>query len=504
MTRKGSFELENFFYSLEQDRSFKRQVKFLREISLTLETKTVVEWQKEIDCSAPTLRGDIAHLNETLSSYLVLTLRSGQVKLTMLNGCSIDIAISHLAKETLSYQIIELLYHCRNWSVQKTLFTLNISRTKFFNTLNHMNQMLKEFNLRIATNPFRFEGSEADIRVFLFHFYTDFSDLTMVESESKVLTQHVKNAVCQSDAPHLYLCYFRLNFWMEIIYVRWRYKQFVSIQEELKEKLIKTIDFLKFKINFQQTNQHADKFASIPQDEWMWLYIVILDFVVYSGESNQDDKRRTFTYRRNEEGDVLTACWQFLSKALPEEMLIDASLDLSKIEAFLLNMQLLNQLTPSFEKIAPKLKSFIKQSHPKSYHFWQNALEEKLCQVTFPFCHTEDIAVGLTLLYQNILMTKKQTKVLVLFAFQGGKGFDDYLINQSKAYVMPGVEVRYFLEHILMEEDVIRTQADLVVCNYYFNLKNQDKYPVLRLSNLPTDEEWNLVQRKIRKLIKQR
>ncbi|MDY4307973.1 helix-turn-helix domain-containing protein [Enterococcus mundtii] len=66
--------------------------------------------------------------------------------------------------------MMDLLLHNKTYSTEQLSDYLMISRSSIFNIIRHMNEVLKEYRISIATGPLTFIGKEEDIRFYSFLF----------------------------------------------------------------------------------------------------------------------------------------------------------------------------------------------------------------------------------------------------------------------------------------------------------------------------------------------
>ena len=494
--------MENLFLALQKNKQFKRQITLLQHMRTIPFKISSTELAQVLHCSLPTLRDDINALNTNLSDYIKISSPSfGELALHCIDTVSIDSLIAILTKKTVVYQIIDNLCYGRWHSSQQVLDALLISRTNLQQILRHMNRTLQLFNISISTKKFSFIGKEKDIRVFLFAFYSEFGDRTIVLEDSTTYVERFLSMYQQTDLPRLHFCHFRLALWGSIAHIRRKQQRFVSLSEPLKKEITNQMNFLTFASfhrRFTDTNQ-LDKL--LPTDEAVWAYITVLDCIAYTDVLSHAETPLQFVYRWEKCPKIIEEAHQFLTTTFSRtrEFVTDDMMNI--LESFLINARLLMKASANFEVMTSPLKKMAIDMYNELYALWYQQLSQLPQGSNFRFDKVDNLAVSLTLFHASIRKQKQQRKKLrVLFAFQGRAGFDDYLAKFSKVLITDNMQADYFLERVIDKEVIVQLQAGLIICNYDLNIQEEIACPIVRIPNIPTLADWGRARAMIDRL----
>ena len=493
--------MENLFLSLQKNKQFKRQILILRHLNSIPYKISTNQLAQIANCSLPTVRDDIESLNMDLVDYIEISYPSfGDVILMHKKETTINALITILTKKTIVYQIIDSIFHNRVSSFQSALLHLSVSRTHLQQVLRYMNRILKSFRISISAKGFSFNGREEDIRVFLFSFYSEFGDRSIVSKDSSIHVKQFLQMYTQANLPSLYFCHFRLALWTSITRLRRESRHFVNLPKEVIHEVIERDSFLKFSTAIQAFYQKQSLQKTLSIDEVVWKYITALDCIAYTNVVSFMGTPHHFAYRWEENPDIIAEAHQFLGNVFPQtKELIETNM-LDILEAYLVNLRLLSKVSPNFEIMEPELKVMTVNMYTKLYSTWHEQLVSLPHDTYFKFSKLDDIAVSLTLFHASILKQKQRTKKLhILFAFQGRVGFDDYLAKFSQTLVTENIRADYFLEQVIDEEAIVQSGADLVVCNYDLHIEEENICPIIRIPNIPSFVDWG----KVRNIIEQ-
>ena len=490
--------MENIFFALQTDNQFKRKMQLLAYFNKRDDVITIQRLSDELACSPPTLRSTIRNLQQELPNQFELeyTKREG-VRFIHTNDRTIDFAILSLAKKTLTFQIIDNLFQKKNLSLTRLKSKLFVSESVLRNAINHMNVILREFQISISTNHLAFVGKEINIRYFLYLFYSDFKnhfvDYNKEDAACEIYEKLLKFARQQS-LLQMHYNYFQAVTWIQIIIQRISSKHFIQLNDDVRMIVTEHNSFSPFLQLFENmfSTMFNDNYQL--QEEAMTMYILSLHCIVYS-ETPSD----SFVYRREESKEIIEKTNQFLLQIFPNE-LFDCERT-EKMRAFLINLRLLKYLSPLFEKVSSPLKHYVKEANAKAYFKWCHYLKDERYNFPFPITHYEDLAVSLTLFHSTIFNEMSLTDIVILFSFRGESGYTDYLVQASKLLLPINVKAEYFFCEAITPQVINHKKADLVVCNYNLSDIPNTTCPIIRLSYIPSALEWDKVRNTIHDFI---
>ena len=498
--------MQNLFFKLQHDHQFKRHAELLRYLSLISYKISIPKLAKVLGCYPQTVREDIVSLNIMLSESIKISNQtSGKVSLIYNQTVSIDSLVATLAKETLVYQIIDSILHGEDWSLEQATDHLSVPKEELIETIQYMNQTLKSFSISISVELFSFIGKEADIRTFLFAFYSEFGDRTIILDNSSTYVDEFLQLYEKSGLEKIHFCHFRLAIWISISNIRRSNQHFTFLPEGLMNEVIDRNSFKRYCTISQALYQAQNTTDCLPTDELVWSYVVALDCVAYTDIHSPSRSNFNFVYRWEEEENIIRESWRLLSNTFPQRspaFTDTKTLDIT--EAFLINMRLLTQISNNFEITTYGLKGMVVDTYNELYEIWCKQLRTFVKYSHFKFSKIDEVAINLTLFHASYIRQQQRKKKLhVLFAFQGSGGFDDYLAKFSQSLVTDNIEAEYFLERVMDEQIIKEKNTELVICNYDLHLQGSTDCKIVRMSNIPTPVDWGIARNAIEKLLHQ-
>ncbi|MDR2832113.1 MAG: helix-turn-helix domain-containing protein [Streptococcaceae bacterium] len=477
--------MENLILSLQYDNQLNRQIallKFINNYPQGVSTAIVVE---HLQCTKKTLRDYIVYLNDELENYIHIRISAkGKVTYLLRESMSIDTIVSLLYQESLTYLIVNSLLHNEQLSVNNATMKFAVSRSTLMKAINHMKAELALYQLSIAINPIKLVGDEVNIRLFLFRFYTEIGNSALIREDSELLAKEYIEHLHQYEDNHLYLGTFRVAFWKSITQARRNRKCFVKLPKEYLDKMKLVSDFENFTDTYEAFYRKHWPVMSLPIDEIVWSYLILLDCVTYSDKYNETFIPAHYRYYRKASCQLVEKINRLLTQNMND-----------RLRGFLINTAILSSLSKEFELVAPGIRQFVKETHSELHQMWKFELE----QSDLSFRYLDDIATNLAILQFSSLSKKQKFKII--FTFQGAKGFSDYLAEMSKILLLATIEPIYCLEYPVTDEVISQMNANLVICNYDLFLKNSAKVPVVRLSNIPLFNDWEMAREKIDQLL---
>ncbi|EPH95212.1 M protein trans-acting positive regulator [Enterococcus faecalis 13-SD-W-01] len=492
--------MENLFFTLQENKQFKRQIQILHYLNHAHIPVSTTELARELECSAPTLRSDIHLLNSSLPENIQIIWRDREgCELRVSDSVSVDSCLAQLAKETLAFQVIDNIFHRKLCSFDHAAEFLFLSSNTLRRVIHHLNQVLKTYCISISTTDLDFVGKESDIRFFLFTFYSDFRESFTGSNPEDMDTEtyiEMLLSIQKAGLPQLHISHFRAAIWMMVIKKRLAHKNFITLDKKLTKEVCQQDRFHLFYKTFRFFLSYFFTTDTPALEEGIWCYLICLHCVSYS-ESQTVDEETKYIYHREVSPKIDKIISRFLETIFPAELFEDDSLE--KIRAFLNNLYFLNQLSPQFEQVSFPLKKFIKESNHQVYSLWYERLQLAVPKQLFPIRHLEDAAVTLTILHLSILIKPRKKELRILFSFQGEAGYDDYLVQSSKQLLTENVSAEYHFEKVITEQLIEKKGIDLVVCNYDLPVETLPCKTV-HLSYIPTSAEWHYLSQTIHKM----
>ncbi|MGF2188996.1 helix-turn-helix domain-containing protein [Vagococcus fluvialis] len=148
------------------------QLKLLKELMLSNGKGTISLMAKKLKVSKVSLESYIEDLHDVLEAYngdIKLIEEGANLSLSMTNTFSMTQVETDFYLNGIKYQILNYLFHHREFSPVFLSNELLISESTLFRKIKELNQVLKEFEISIWQG--KLVGEESQIRYFYFQFY---------------------------------------------------------------------------------------------------------------------------------------------------------------------------------------------------------------------------------------------------------------------------------------------------------------------------------------------
>ena len=494
--------MESLFLELQIDRQFKRKAALLMHLNdMPDNTSSKRDILIKLHITPPTLLADISVLNKELNDYLhIFSPREGEYQLFLRTGTSLSTVLAQLTKQTVPFQIVNSIFHERKWTFQQALTNLNISRATLTRIIRHMNAVLKRFHVSISSRILRFSGKEEDIRCCLFAFFVNFNSNTIISEN--VLKDAGKwfDSIQKSNLAYLRYNHYRITLWIAIAQIRWKCKQFVTLNDEIKKIIIRNDEFDYFTRSLRFLFENFSLTSAPLDDEVLWAYITSLHAVSYSTSDSAGENYQHHLFHRYDIPEVFEEIQQFIYRMMPHIRPGDDAY--IKIESFLVNTRILSRLSPIYEMTQPTIIQNMKNNHPdvfKKFHQQLKTFSKHGKHLKFHYL--EDIAACLTILYITAIKKARSNRSLnILFAFQGPAGYDEYLMATSKQYFAPQINIQYLFDGEMFDQIDETVKTDLIISNYDLCPPKSMTCPHVRMTNIPTPLDWKVVQEALNRL----
>lgn len=491
--------MKSLYYILKIDEKFHRNANILTLLSSTtdgLKSKSLAE---AIDTNPQTMKKEVSILNSELKDYISIDIsQQGMVTLTFVNtSVSVDYLIMKLARKSEVYKLIASIYKNKARSMTQMLLDLDTAKTKTYEIINSLNQVLAMYNIRISTKPCQFEGKESSIRIFLFDFFSVFGEPE--ECNPKPYKDMMGRLGRESKPPYLNLCHFRSYLWIRITTSRWATGNFIALDPNIYRLIEYTeAEYLGFKEYHSQLITYICQLSSLPEYELWWAYFTTLDCISYSESDNYSYESDNYTFVRDYPYKLRDEADALLSQVLELHKLPERCYDM--ISAFVLNLSILTQVDPAFEIVVPyQLKVNVKEKYETLCEKWRQALLFLPDNSSLRFTHIDDVAVSLTIMNMSIPPHEKDM-IRVVFALQGDKGYDGYLAQCTRSILPAFIDASFFLERIPSHSYLTRHKIDHVISNYKLDVQFPNGCKAHMLPAIPSKADWDVLKDMLERL----
>ena len=457
------------------------------------------ELQRNMNVTMPTVKREMEILNQEMADYLTFVQPSyGMHSLEISKHESIDTINNALAKGTLVYRILEYLLHNRKMSFWESADYLCVSTATLARTIQHMNEVLKGYNIRICSSNLKFFGTERDIRTFFYDFFIEFSDGSILspdlEADAFEFIEYLKKHNVLSINYNLY----RVALWTMIIKTRWKSHCFINCEFPYLDMIVNDQHF----INFQKTIKKWNWGISyLPQHEIVWSYLCLLHCISYSDSIAIDEDTYHYCFHAFHEATVLEQIHYCINTYIPA-LEADARTH-AKLEYLLLNTYLLSQISRTFERVPVSLRAYMNQEHPDIVAACGDYLNKILAHSDIGFEHPDDIAIQMAIILLSRTQVDDSKPLKIVLAIRGAAGFDHYIAENLKKHILAQVETGVFIRFNSLRNENHLDSAHLIIHNFHMSKAKEFHCPRYRIPSTPTHHDWENLDRYMKQFIKQ-
>lgn len=466
------------FFSLVRDKKAKREIEILTLLSKNDEI-AIQELSELVGVSSRSITNDLRFLEQRLGDAIeIKRYKQGKIKLAWKKSKPIQETIYSLVENTLSFRLINGLFFGLKMNMDEWANYLYASRITVYRTINHISELMKEYNCYIdKCDIVKFGGEEIDIRFFLYVFYAECNSLAELKksiSEEDLVFFHAEKEVLVD--------YKEVSLWSIIQKMRREEGNAVTIHEKLEAQLLKTTSYQKFKENVDRILGTQ----TMPESEVMAGYVTLLSNVIYVKEMPGN---RQLT--RQDEQDIYHLIKKNLSDYLQQfSIAIDTKKILEDVLiAFFINYYWLQKLSPIFQKRTTNYIEYVMENHYQTFEKWNTMLLKN--NSIFFSSYIQDIAANLAIITETILVRQKKKILICLSGEPGIKMYFGAIIENK--IMSKDMEAVFLAHQNITQEYLDKEQFDLIIINYESWLSQKSN--IITVSQIPTQKELETVKR---------
>lgn len=383
--------------------------------------------------------------------------------------------IRSIVRNSPLFSILEAIFDGKYITTSGLLEEWYVSESTLRKYLAYLKDILNEYEIEMNTNPLYLIGNEVNIRYFYFHFfdykYFDYEEINHSEFTSNNYHNPFED-FGKSYSRLLNINYQALEKWLFIIKKRTSMKKFIQLKEETINKYSSHSGFLLLKKNLAKEVIIEEQ--DIPESEYVFLYLVMINNVIYDGNSMSFTNELVKEFRQFE---PLVDMF-FDTVNLNYSVHMDLKILLT---GFLVNLNALSDTSDIFQTTNSYLKDNIEKKYPHILAIWYKILKNNA-----NFIHTYDMAIKLTV----FTVSKMNTVKKVLFLIMGPPAVISYSKYLALKNLPQKTEAVFLLNQPFKPELIEKMNIDLLVCNFTVvdPLKNCEMY---FFSNILSDVEWS-------------
>jgi len=490
--------LKTLFYKLLYDKRIKRSIIILEMLYKANNDIAIKELEEQLSSSKKTILTTIDYLKTLLPAECSLSIIEKRVQLHNDSKQTMDRAIIEIAKQSISFQILEHAFLDKPMNIHELAKKMFVSESTLRTRIKHMNKTLDIFDCQLSFYDVKLLGDEVNIRYFGYAYFSEFQKLhiSIGEKQLEVCLQvytGVKRRLQQYDDKLEGYSYQQIIRWLLLTKERLEVKKYVNIELGFIKRIQKQSAYKVFEIVYRTEIAKHWGVSELPKSEIVWAYIVSLHTIIYSN----DEKRVLHCAKENNQ--------------LPKEkivLLLEKIMDIFCIAqedkkeflalhmAYLVNLSLLTELSPIFQLGSSKVKDYIINNLESLYNIWYECLINVNKEDLFLIYNIQSMSAQLAMISSQFIYEQKVQAKKVLYSFEGEAGLVAYLEALAKTVLPKGIEGVFVYSEPITAALIEQIQPDIVVYNY--EMKEEIiGCKIFRLSYIPQNKEWTYLKRAI-------
>lgn len=478
--------------TLITNKNTKRALEIISLLADSIYPISLSTLSEEVGVTPRTLISDINTLKDSLpDNWGLIGEKNKGYTLSYPNEYELALFKKDLLTDEVIFQLLNSIFNNELHSLHEWSDRLYISEYTFSRNLAPLKEVLANYNLTLSVSPvITIKGSEIDIRLFFFmYFYEAHMTPHSIEPTTKIKDFYHYCLDYLDKTPHLnpIVQFNKSVYWIMVILERIKHGHFVSLEDSLISKQKESETYYHFNNLWQNFSEKFE--VSFPEDETIFFSLININNYYFDYEHLPQSTGLTNTDLSDIELDALLS-------QLTHIFTIDETMD-DKItlayKSYIKNVNHLTKLSPLFQLNNAELNDYVTHKHgfvlSKCLNFIsQNDYFSQHMRIEFPM----DIAVNLTLITSTFINLTHYQNKSILFILEGNQNLLLYIQAQTQRFSDQGVTT-HFISHMEITKDIAtELNVDLIVTNYE-NFYLDFSIPVMRTSNIPTENDWNTI-----------
>ena len=473
-------------YKLIIDKRVKRRIDILNILLESNRPRTLIYLAKKCSASERTISADITLMNQLLPEEInIMTLENLGVSLVSKNSFLLTDFINDQLEGNPLYTVIESIFNGEEISLEDLSIRSYISESRLRTHLLTLQELLSEYSLSLKMRPYiDIVGDEVNIRFFFFQYFRHAheSALRTPSNDQYKLIFQMNNFMTKEYSLKLTLDCYRLSQWLLIFEQRIATGHFVQLPTELIEQHSNSLPYKALKSAYQKYLSDNTILKNIPEEEFLYFFLLRLDSVIYDIE-NYFFMKTYFQYLASYESIILE--FFFKNDLHP---IANSSLK-TLLQSFFSNVQILSRLTPLFQKTTSSLKKHVKSHYSDITKKWLKLIKKYENDIPLNCFYMEDIAINLALITVSYTETFLENNKKILFSLTGTPTSLNYFKARLLSILPRELDVHFNSTKPLT--DNLLSALDIDICVHNYHLINPITHcKSIRLSNIPTETEW--------------
>lgn len=472
--------MNNLAYKLLVDKSIKRKVDIIQLLSESTDPISVETIRLHCDVTKRTIQKEINYLLTNYPRIFELVQYNHQESLNKKVAVTeLHLLIDSFVSGSPLFFVVEELYEGKSELITYYSDELYISESTIRKHFRILRSVLQEYNLDLNLNPIEIIGNEIDIRFFFFHYFRfahKSSALYYREDQLSFIYQTIRKLV-DTHGFVLNVDYYRVASWLVIFEKRISQGHTVNFEESFHEHFNHKTSYKKFKSAVKVFFSRGELFSDLSDHELLFAFITRLDTVIY--ETNKIFLPDDYWNELSEFDSLIKDFFELQGLTIS----LNGQLKIT-LQSFLVNLSILSQLNPNFQRNSGQLKEIVNTNHLTTLEVWI-----ELLTMHTNFEHVYDIAVSLTILTESKVRVKRN----VLFALTGEPITIPYYKAQAIKCVPKDMESHFLFNQPLDSQTLEKLEIDICIYNVPINDKFNDCYKI-KFSDIPSTTEWDELQ----------
>ena len=487
--------IDKLFYKLMYDKRLKRTLSMFEVLYKASGEVSVKHLEEQLNISRKTVISTLNYGKTLLPDTITLVVSEDSALLYSESSEPIDVAIIEIAKTTTSFRILKHAFYDEDLKIHELADEVFLSESSLRIRISHMNTILSSYDIRLTYYDVKLVGDEANIRLFYYTYFSEFQELfnSVLEEGFDYCTSiynDILKMTLENGTKLLNYSYLHITRWLFVTINRMEVGKIIELNNNFVEQMKKRNSYKEFnKIYIRGLSQHLTDII-IPESEIVWAYIIRMNPIVY--------ERRQDRELQHDENDFMRLRkkidWLISDIMFSLEIIESDRNDFLEIHrAYLLNLSLLIEISPLFQRGSPTVIIYVKENLVGLFDAWCDSLssnnDEQFAKITDVF----SVATQLAMISSQFISKDKRKAKRVLFSFEGEATFAAYLADIGKSLLPSGVEGVFIFNEPVTQNLYKRNMPDIIVCNYKIaELTEETK--VLRMSLIPEQKEWKLLK----------
>lgn len=280
----------------------RRRLELIEQLMASKDWSRFSDLANTLNSSVRILKEDVAYLRQ---SYLSITIESSQlgIRLNQESSSSIKDVYRYVLKQTLAFQLLEVLFFDETLSLEDLANKLYSSPSTIYRTINQLNDyFIEHYDCYIETSPCRFVGNETNIRLYYKAYFSESS--TLMEWPFKDIDESTINKafdIILSFVPHDldmdFAYYEQIKPVVMVNLIRYKNGHYIETSQDKSDVFKRIVHVFKFFIP-------STKLKKLPDINDHYIYQVFSPYI-RKGPAYNIKQLNKMKAKNNEVGDAL-------------------------------------------------------------------------------------------------------------------------------------------------------------------------------------------------------